>query len=102
MLIAIGIIVSIVVFGTGIGAGRAQEEEETLIKNPPSYDHMFLVSTSATSNTGHNSLALDMDAFTSLLMAKVAKAADNNTNNNSSTGPVLLPATAIGPKIPPK
>jgi hypothetical protein len=45
-----------------------------------------------------------MGAFTSLLMAKVAKAAanNNNTNNNSSTGSVLLPASAIGPKIPPK
>ena len=96
-------IVSVVIFGTGIGAGRAQEEQ-TLNKNPPTYDHISLANTGATSNTAQNSHFLDIDAFTSLLMAKVAKTAadSNNTNSNSSTGGVLLPATAIGPKIPPK
>ena len=34
-------IVSVVIFGTGIGAGRAQEEQ-TLNKNPPTYDHISL------------------------------------------------------------
>jgi glyoxylase-like metal-dependent hydrolase (beta-lactamase superfamily II) len=102
LLMLVGI-VSVVIFGTGMGAGRAQEEQ-TLNKNPPTYDHVSLANTGSTSNTAQNNHFLDIDAYTSLLMAKVAKAAadSNNTNSNSSTGGVLLPATAIGPKIPPK
>lgn len=53
---------------------------------------------STSSSSSHNSHVLDIDAFTSLLMANVAKDSNNNTN---STGPVL-PAAAIGPKIPAK
>ena len=46
LLMLVGI-VSVVIIGTGIGAGRAQEEQ-TLNKNPPTY-HISLANTGATS-----------------------------------------------------
>jgi hypothetical protein len=53
LLMIVGI-VSVVIFGTRIGAGRAQEEQ-TLNKNPPTYDPISLANTGATSNTAQNS-----------------------------------------------
>jgi glyoxylase-like metal-dependent hydrolase (beta-lactamase superfamily II) len=94
----------IIVFGTlsafiiGICSGEVQALKENL-NIIPSYDRISLINNGGP-NSGpiFNNYALDIDKFTSLLMANVTNDSGNNTNNTSS----VLPAAAIGPKIPAK
>jgi len=89
LLIIIGVSTTIV-FATSIGDTKAQE-----LINPNKVSAANIV---GPSNLIHSAQDLDMDKFTSLLMAKSAAESSNNTNNTGSA----LPAAAIGPKIPTK
>jgi glyoxylase-like metal-dependent hydrolase (beta-lactamase superfamily II) len=95
LLLTIGI-VSTIIFGISIGETRAQE-----LTNPnkgPTLNQVSTMSASDPSKLIYSSQYLDVDKFTSLLMAKVANDSGNNANNTSS----VLPTAAIGPKIPAK
>src|SRR6478609_316880 len=89
LLIIIGVSTTIV-FATSIGDTKVQE-----LINPNKVSAANIV---GPSNLIHSAQYLDMDKFTSLLMAKSAAESSNNTNNTGSA----LPAAAIGPKIPAK
>ena len=90
LLIIIGVSTTIV-FATSIGDTKAQE-----LINPNKVSAANIGG--GPSNLIHSAQDLDMDKFTSLLMAKSAAESSNNTNNTGSA----LPAAAIGPKIPAK
>ena len=95
LLIIIGV-VTIIMFGISNGETKAQE-----LINPNKVSALNQISTVNTGGSGnliYSSQDLDIDKFTSLLMAKAANESSNNTNN---TG-LALPAAAIGPKIPAK
>ncbi len=95
LLIIIGV-VTIIMFGISIGETKAQE-----LINPNKVSTLNQISTVNTGGFGnviYSSQDLDIDKFTSLLMAKAASESSNNTNNTGSA----LPAAAIGPKIPAK
>src|SRR3954463_12483747 len=93
LLIIVGV-VTIIVFGISIGETKAQG-----LVNPNKISALNQISTVNTGggsgNLIYSSKDLDMDKFTSLLMAEAAAKSRNNTNNTSSA----LPAAAIGPKI---
>jgi len=95
LLTVIGV-VSIIMVGISIGETKAQG-----FANPdkiPTLNQISAMNTGGSGNLIYSSQDLDMDKFTSLLMAKTANDSRNNTNNTSS----VLPAAAIGPKIPAK
>ncbi|MGN6630597.1 MAG: MBL fold metallo-hydrolase [Candidatus Nitrosocosmicus sp.] len=95
LLIASGVL-SIIIFGIGIGETKAQE-----LVGPnkvPTFNQISAMNTEGPSNIIYRAQHLDMDKFASLLMAKATAESSNNTNN---TG-LALPAAAIGPKIPAK
>jgi glyoxylase-like metal-dependent hydrolase (beta-lactamase superfamily II) len=95
LLIIIGV-VTIIMFGISIGETKAQE-----MINPdkvPTLNQISAVNTGGFGNVIYSSQDLDIDKFTSLLMAKAANESSNNTNNTGSA----IPAAAIGPKIPAK
>ncbi len=95
LLIMIGVI-TIVMFATNFGETKAQEWiNPNNVLNPK---QISTVDMNGPGNVIHSAQDLDMDKFTSLVMAKVATQSSNNTNNTSSA----LPAAAIGPKIPAK
>src|SRR4051812_152169 len=96
LLIIIGLSTTIV-FATSIGETKAQE-----LINPNKISALNQISTVNTGggsgNLIYSAQDLDMDKFTSLLMSKAAAESSNNANNTGS----VLPAAAIGPKIPAK
>ena len=90
LLIIIGVSTTIV-FATSIGETKAQE-----LINPNKVSASNIGG--GHSNLIYSAQDLDIDKFTSLLMSKAAAESSNNANNTSS----VLPAAAIGPKIPAK
>jgi glyoxylase-like metal-dependent hydrolase (beta-lactamase superfamily II) len=95
LLTTIGVI-SIIIFGNGFGETKAQE-----LINPNKLSNVNLISAmniGGPSNVIYSAQDLDIDKFTSLLMAKATAESSNNTNNTGSA----LPAVANGPKIPAK
>ena len=77
-------------FATNIGETKAQE-----LINPNNVLNPKQISTvdmSGPGNVIYSAQDLDMDKFTSLVMAKVATQSSNNTNNTSSA----LPAAENG------
>ena len=81
LLITIGV-VTIIMFGNSIGETKAQE-----LINPnkvPTLNQISAVNTGNDSgNLIYSSQDLDIDKFTSLLMAQAATGSSNNTNNTA-------------------
>src|SRR4051812_16872182 len=90
LLIIIGVS-TIIVFATSTGETKAQE-----VANP---NKVSAANIGGPGNLIYSAQDLDMDKFTSLLMAKAAAESSNNTNNTAGSA---LPAAAIGPKTPAK
>src|SRR3954467_5657501 len=95
LLIIIGLSTTIV-FATSIGETKAQE-----LINPNKGSTLNQISTVNIGGPGnliYSAQDLDIDKFTSVVVSKAAAESSNNANNTGS----VLPAAAIGPKIPAK